>query len=112
MTLPAAIADYVRMKNGHDDKGLAALFTDDAVVIDSGENLAIKGAADIKKWIEKSISGLNLQTEVQHGAERDGEWVIDTVITGNFKASPARFRYFITLGGDRISALRVEFLGS
>ena len=112
MTPPAVITDFFRMKNGHDDKGLARLFTDDAIVVDGGENLTIQGINDIKTWIGKSISGLNLRTEVRDSIERNGEWVIDTVMTGNFKASPARFQYFITLRGNQISSLRVEFLGS
>jgi hypothetical protein len=112
MTLPVPIADYFRMKNAHDDKGLASLFSDEAVVIDGGENLTIRGAGEIKTWIAKSISGLNLQTDIRDYKTQNGEWVVDTVVAGDFKASPARFQYFITLRGDRISSLRVEFLGS
>lgn len=100
------------MKNGHDDPGLSALFTDDATVIDAGEGKKIQGAVAIKKWIQKAISGLNLHTDVRECNEHGGEWVIDTVMTGDFKASPARFEYFIILKGDKISALRVEFRGS
>jgi hypothetical protein len=37
-------ADFFRMKNGHDDEGLATLFTDNAIVVDGGENLTIRGA--------------------------------------------------------------------
>ena len=59
----------------------------------------------------ESISGLRLQTNVRDSKERDGEWIVDTVLTGDFKASPARFEYFISLSGDKISKLRVEFRG-
>ena len=69
-------------------------------------------ADEIKKWIEKASSVLNLHTEARDYAEHNGEWVIDTVMSGDFKASPARFKYFITLRGANISTLRVEFLGS
>jgi hypothetical protein len=72
----------------------------------------MRGRAEITRWIEKSISGLRLQTEVRSWNERDGEWSIDTVMTGNFKASPARFEYFISLTGGKISKLRVEFRGA
>ena len=71
----------------------------------------MRGRAEITQWIEKSISGLHLQTDVRDWKEHDGEWVVDTVMTGNFKASPARFEYFISLNGDKISKLRVEFRG-
>ena len=112
MSLPAAMADFFRMKNAHDDRGLSGLFTEDAVVVDGGEGTKMQGNDEIKKWIEKAISGLKLYTEVRGSVERDGEWVIDTVMSGDFKASPARFKYFITLRGANISTLRVKFLGS
>jgi hypothetical protein len=105
MNLPAAIAGFFRMKNERDDQGLWSLFTEDAVVVDGGEDTKMQGADEIKKWIEKAISGLNLHTEVRDCAEHNGEWVIDTVMSGDFKASPARFKYFITLRGANISTL-------
>jgi hypothetical protein len=33
-------------------------------------------------------------------------------MTGDFKASPARFEYFIALRGDKLSKLGVGFRGS
>jgi hypothetical protein len=91
---------------------LALVFSEDAIVIDAGERKEMRGRKQIVQWIEKSISGLRLQTDVRGWKEHDGEWVVDTVLTGNFKASPARFEYFISLTGDKISKLRVEFRGS
>jgi hypothetical protein len=110
--MPAPIAEFFRMKNEHDDVGLGSLFTETATVVDGGEGKALQGADAIKGWIRKSISGLRLHTDISDCSERSGEWIIDTVMTGDFKASPARFEYFISLIGDRISALRVEFRGS
>jgi hypothetical protein len=112
MNLPAPIADFFRMKNAHDDQGLWSLFASDAMVIDSGENTEMRGANEIKAWIQKAIAGLNLHTEISGSIEREGTWVIDTVMSGDFKASPARFQYFITIRGGKISTLRVAFLGS
>ena len=109
---PSVIADFFRLKNEQNDEGLWKLFADGAVVVDSGEGKEMHGADEIRKWIAKSISGLNLQTELRDCEERESEWVIDTVMTGNFKASPARFQYFITLKDGKISTLRSEFLGS
>jgi hypothetical protein len=66
------------------------------------------GRDEIQTWVTKSITGINLHTEIESCEEQDGQWVVDTVMTGNFKASPARFEYFISLSGDEISKLRVE----
>ena len=72
----------------------------------------MRGSDEVKKWIKKAISGLNLHTEIRECEEQGGEWIIDTVMSGDFKASPARFQYFIRVNDGKISALRSEFLGS
>jgi hypothetical protein len=112
MKLPKPVADFFEMKNAHDDEGLWTLFASDAVIIDGGEGTEIHGADEIKKWIKKAISGLKLHTEIRTFEEHNDEWVIDTVMSGDFKASPARFQYFISVQEGKISALRSEFLGS
>jgi hypothetical protein len=112
MDLPLPIADFFRMKNERNDSALSSLFSEDAVVVDGGEGKTMHGADEIKAWAAKSISGLNLHTEIESCEEQDGQWIVDTVMRGDFKASPARFLYTIELRGDKISALRVEFLGS
>ena len=112
VNLPKPIADFFRLKNAEDDEGLVQLFAEDAIVIDAGERKEMRGRAEITQWIEKSISGLHLQTDVRGCTERDREWLVDTVLSGNFKASPARFEYFIALSGETIAKLRVEFRGS
>jgi hypothetical protein len=110
--LPKPIADFFRLKNAREDETLPLLFREDATVIDAGERKEMRGRDQIAQWIGKSIAGLDLQTDVLGWKEHDGDWIVDTVLTGNFKASPARFEYFIALDGDKISTLRVEFRGS
>jgi hypothetical protein len=101
-----------RMKNEHDGSGLSSLFSEDAAVVDGGEGKTLHGRDEIEAWVAKSIAGLNLQTEIKAFEEKDGQWVVTTVMTGDFKASPARFLYTVGLLGDKISSLRVEFRGS
>jgi SnoaL-like domain len=112
MNMPAPITNFFRLKNAHDDEGLLTLFATDAVIIDGGEGTEMRGTEEIQKWIKKAISGLNLHTEIRECEERDGEWIIDTVMSGDFKTSPARFQYFITIRDGKISSLRSAFLGS
>jgi hypothetical protein len=112
MTVPAVIADFFRLKNERDDQGLVSLFTEDAMVVDGGEAKTMKSRKKIQGWIEKSISGLNLRTEIKGAEKRNDQWIIDTVMTGDFKASPARFQYTITLQSGKIAYLNVQFLGS
>ena len=110
--LPKPIAEFFRLKNTENDEALPLAFAEDAIVIDAGERKEMRGREEIMRWIEKSISGLHLRTDVRGWKEHEGEWIVDTVLTGNFKASPARFEYFISLRDEKISKLRVEFRGS
>src|SRR5258708_3540207 len=87
MKLPKPIADFFEMKNAHDDEGLWTLFASDAVIIDGGEGTEMRGSDEIKKWIKKAISGLKLHTEIREYGERNSEWIVDTVMSGDFKAS-------------------------
>ena len=112
MDLPPPIADFFRLKNEQDNSRLPSLFSDDAIVVDGGEGKTMPGRDEIRSWVTKSIAGINLQTEIESCEEQNGQWIVDTVMRGNFKASPARFLYTIGLRGDKIASLRVEFLGS
>jgi len=109
--LPKPIAEFFRLKNAEDNQGLAQLFSEDATVIDAGERKEMRGRAEITQWIEK----INLWTAsadlVGGWTERDGEWVVDTVLTGNFKASPARFEYFIELSSTRLQSFALSSEG-
>jgi len=112
MDVPAPIDDFFRMKNAQDSMGLADLFTKDATVIDGGEGKTIQGSEAIKEWIASSISGLSLYTEIQQIQKVDEDWVVDTLMTGGFAASPAHFKYTIRLNGAKIARLQIGFLGS
>lgn len=114
MNTPSTITQYFQMKNNHDNQALLSLFTPDAIVKDTGEKLELQGTAEIKKWIEKSLSGLNLHTDIIDQAfnQEENQWIINTKVSGDFKASPALFKYFILLQDEKISSLRVEFFGS
>ena len=112
MDLPLPIADFFRMKNEQDDSGLPSLFSDDATVVDGGEGKTMHGRDDIRSWVPKSIAGINLHTEIESCEEQDARWIVDTVMRVISKRARARFLYTIGLRGDKISALRVDFLGS
>jgi len=100
MNPPVPIADFFRMKNEYDDDGLLSLFNDDATVVDGGEGRRMQGADEIKKWIQKAISGLKLHTEIKNCKEQRGEWIVDTVMTGD-SGQPGTVRVFHYSACDR-----------
>jgi hypothetical protein len=110
MDLPLPIADFFRMKNEQDDSGLPSLFSDDATVVDGGEGKTMHGRDDIRSWVPKSIAGINLRIEIESCEEQVGRWIVDTVMRGDFKASPARFLYTIGLRGNRSLHYGSDFL--
>ncbi|MEI9966869.1 MAG: nuclear transport factor 2 family protein [Candidatus Moraniibacteriota bacterium] len=112
MDIPGSITDFFRYKNAHDEAGLASVFAADAIVIDAGENKEMRGIDEIKTWIQKSLSGLNLHTEIGQVKRESATWVLETIVSGDFKASPAKFEYFIKVQDAKITSLRVQFRGS
>src|SRR4030095_2801715 len=112
MELPEIISDFFKMKNEGKDSELWPLFTPDAIVIDTGEKLEVQGTEAIKEWIEKSISGLDLRSEIQDFGEENGERIGNSIMSGTFKGSPAYFKYYITIAVGKIFRLNVQFLGT
>ena len=112
MNTPTPITDFFDYKNTHNEEGLLSIFAPDATVFDTGEDKELHGIDEIKEWIQKSISGLNLHTEIVNIRNEADTWIIKTIVSGDFKASPAEFEYFIELKKDKISLLRTEFRGS
>jgi hypothetical protein len=110
MDLPPPIADFFRLKNEQNDSGLPSLFTDDATFVDGGEGKTMRGRDEIQSWVMQSIAGINLHTEIARCEEQDGQWVVDTIMRGDFKASPARFLYTIQLRGDKIPRYGSHFV--
>lgn len=109
---PTIITEYFHYKNKHNKEGLLSVFSDKAVIIDRGENKEVRGFSEIKSWIDKSLSGLNLQTEVFETNNDKGVWIVETVVSGDFKLSPAKFIYHFKIENDKISYLDIEFAGA
>lgn len=110
--LPEVIIEYFHHKNNHNKLGLLSTFSDKAVVFDRGENKELHGQDQIELWIDKSLSGLNLKTEISEFRKEDDTWTIDTIVSGDFKASPAKFIYNFVLEQNKIIFLDIEFVGS
>jgi len=110
--LPKVIAQYFHFKNTHDKEGLLSVFSNEAFIVDRGEKKEIRGKDQIGTWIDKSLSGLNLHTEISQVKVQNGNWVIETIVCGDFSASPAKFIYHLEIVNDKIEFLDIEFAGS
>jgi len=51
-------------------------------------------------------------TEISACIKQGDLWRVDTIVSGDFKASPAKFVYLIVLEEQNISSLDIAFEGS
>ena len=110
--LPPTIARYYAAKGGPDAEETLACFTEDARVWDNGENLELKGIAEIREWMSGTVAGYKLTSEVVSGEPRGEEFVAGVVVSGDFPGSPYKFEYRFKLHGDKIAELAIDPIGS
>lgn len=104
--LSPLLAAFVEAKNTHDSRALAALFSEDAVVQDEGQEH--HGRAAIQQWIEAANTKYRLSLEVTGVQESGTETILSAFISGNFPGSPVELHYHLTIKDGKITALHVE----
>jgi len=106
ITLPAALAVYLKAEASTDTDILASCFAADAVVRDEGRK--IEGLEAIKAW--KKTSKAKYQYSVEPlGASQDAATVtMPARLTGNFPGSPVEVTYTFVLAGDKIASLEIR----
>jgi ketosteroid isomerase-like protein len=107
-TLPEAAAAFFQAKNSHDVDTMLACFTAGAVVRDEGENMEMRGAESIRKWLEGTIAAYKLTVEVTGVMEQGGETVVTALVSGDFPGSPIEFYYHLRLDGDKIAQMTIN----
>lgn len=110
-SLPKTVAAFFEAKNSQDYVLISSLFSDKAVVIDGGENKTITGEVEISEWIKKSLSTLNISSEILNTNMQNESTEVEAKISGDFPGSPVKFLYRFTLNNDKISLLDIEYLG-
>ena len=112
IVLPPPIERYFAAKEGQDAEETLACFTEDATVWDNGEDLELKGIAQIREWMTGTVAGYKLSSEVKSGEMRGDEFVAGVVVSGDFPGSPYEFAYRFKLRGDGIAELAIDPIGS
>jgi hypothetical protein len=106
------IEAYFSAKGSEAPGQASALFAEDATVWDNGEDLELRGVANIRDWLSDTSAKYKLSSEVLSWDERNGEFVVRVVVSGDFPGSPYEFAYRFTLAGDKISKLVIDPIGS
>lgn len=110
LDLPTPIQSYFSAK-GTDANVAASCFGEDAVVFDIGEDLELRGIDAIGSWLSRTNDSYKLTSEVRSAQERNGEYVVDVVVSGNFPGSPYQFSYRFKLTGEKIGELAIDPIG-
>lgn len=109
--LPEPIAIYFQAKANDRPNDTIECFAPDAVVIDEGEDLEIRGREAIQSWINGTIAAYKLTTEITDSAQEGNEIVVTALVSGDFPGSPAEFDYRFVLDGSLILRLVIPVSG-
>ena len=104
--VPDVITRYFEADARRDTDAIVALFTEDAVVIDEGEDW--HGISKIRAWREGPAARYEYTTELYETDRRDDdEYLVTGRLEGNFPGGNAALRWRFTLAGDRIRHLHI-----
>ena len=104
--LAGALASYYAAVNARDAERVLALFADDAIVKDEGEEH--RGRDAIRAWMRTTTGKYGpIKVEPTAAAESGGETVVTSTVSGDFKGSPATLRYTFALELERITRLEI-----
>ena len=96
--LPPAVHGFVDGWQGRDAGKVEALFTEDAVVSDQGENP--RGLDEIRQWIKGSINLFTTTLTFLRARELDGMVGASYRLEGDFSGGVAELEYQFHLNDD------------
>ena len=103
--LPEPVANYLAAANARDADGVAASFTEDAVVHDEGG--AHRGRAAIRVWAEEAGHKYRFRAEVLKATESPDQTIVTARITGDFPGNPIDLTFRFKLANGRIAELAI-----
>jgi hypothetical protein len=105
-TLAGPIENYIAAANTQDIEALTAIFSEDAVVRDEGQNR--QGVAAIRQWALEVSRKYRPTVEALEVAQKDGKTMLSGRVSGDFPGSPIDLRYVFTLNGGKIERLEIS----
>lgn len=111
LSLPEPLRTYFASKSSSSTDDTLALFASDAVVLDNGEGLELRGMEAIRNWMSKTVSGYKLTTTPTGLTEQDGRQVVRAVVSGNFPGSPYAFDYTFFVRDGKVAELAIDPIG-
>jgi hypothetical protein len=104
--LPDVISRYFERDADRDIESIVRLFTDDATVIDEGEER--NGTAEIRAWQSGAASKYTYTTEITAtNALGPDRYLVTGRLTGNFPGGTADLNWDFTIAGQHITRLTI-----
>lgn len=104
--VPAPLDTYVEATNNQDAETLVALFAEDAVVRDEGQEY--RGLDGVRAWRAKTEQAYTYTVEPKSVAERGGLTVLTAKVEGSFPGSPVELDFDFRLRDGRIAGLAIH----
>ena len=105
--LPKPIADYVAANARLDLEGMVQPFASDAFVVDAGIGKQLEGHVGLRTLFEEEVIPVKAIFTPDAVRHEKGKVVVEGPAHGDFKNSPIRFTYTLTLESDAIKALEI-----
>ena len=106
--LPKPVEVHFQATNSDDSVSFLSIFTEDAIVIDAGNEY--HGKTAIKEWSDREYFGVHLRLEVTNAVQDARELVITAKSDGDYDKTglpdPLYLDFHFTLEGDKITRLR------
>jgi hypothetical protein len=106
--LPQSITAFYHASDVYDDDLLASCFTEDAILVDEGEEY--HGPKAISRYILEANQAAKVKTDITDCIVKNDETVVSTIITGNFDGSPVPLNFHFTLNNGKIKNLFITVI--
>ena len=104
--LSGPVASYIAAANAQDIEAMMAIFDEDAVVRDEGNDR--QGIAAIRRWAVDVSEKYRSTVEALDVARMEGKTILTGRVSGDFPGSPIDLRYVFTLAGGKIECLEIS----
>jgi uncharacterized protein (TIGR02246 family) len=102
---PSIIETLVRAMNAHDSDAFVALFAEQAVARDEGQEY--QGRAAIKAWIEEAFRKYRPKLETVEIAAGLPETAFTATVSGTFEGSPVRLFHRLGIEQGQITSMTI-----
>ena len=103
----AVVEEYLDAHARADVAAAAALFTTDAVVVDDGGTH--RGRTEVVAWLEQTSTAWTYSAvSTTSLARRDGQWVVDRHLEGDFPGGAVDLAYAFVVSEGAVAALTIR----